>query len=154
MKLRRVIAIGACAAAVGLSACGEKCPTETVAKVDEVQSCTVAPGSAVNVGLRLCPTCNQSGATCEVDDSAAATSGIIQLDPTVEACEQVSSCPTPTPMCEAAPLQCPVRAPAEPGSYDLMVYDAATNQFRQMGTLTVAAGPSSCTFASALSSGL
>lgn len=157
MKLSRVIAIGACAAAVGLSACGEitgGCPTEAVAKVDAVESCTVAPGTVVDVGVRLCPTCNQSGATCEVDDSAAVESGIIQLDPTVEACEQVSSCPTPTPMCEAAPLECPVRAPAAPGSYDLMVYDAATNQFRQMGTLTVAAGPSSCAFASAQSIGL
>ena len=39
MKLRRIIAIGACVAAVGLSACGEKCPTETP-RVDAVASCT------------------------------------------------------------------------------------------------------------------
>jgi hypothetical protein len=156
MKLSRVIAIGACAAAVGLSACGEitgGCPTEAVAKVDAVESCTVAPGTVVDVGVRLCPTCNQTGARCEVDDSAA-TSGYIQLDPTVEACEDVSSCPTPTPACQTAPLECAVRAPSQPGDYDLIVYDPSTNQLLPMGTLTVASGPSSCTFASALSSGL
>jgi len=156
MKLSRVIAIGACAAAVGLSGCGEVtsgCPTETVAKVDAVESCTAAPGALVDVGIRLCPTCNQTGASCDVDDSAALSSSIIQLDPTVEACEDVSSCATPTPACQTAPLECAVRAPSQPGSYDLMVYDAATNSFTQRGTLTVAAGPSFCNFPSALSSG-
>jgi hypothetical protein len=157
MKLRRMIAIPACAIAVGLSGCGEVtsgCPTETVAKVEEVESCTVAPGATVSVGVRLCPTCNQTGAQCDVDDSAALASQYIQLDPTVEACEDVSSCQTPTPVCQAAPLECAVRAPSQPGTYDLLVYDVQTDQLRSMGTLTVASGPSSCAFASAFSSGL
>jgi hypothetical protein len=152
MKLRRMIVIPACAIAVGLSACGEVtsgCPTETVAKVDAVESCTVAPGATVDVGVRLCPTCNQTGAQCDVDDSAA-TEGYIQLDPTVEACESVSSCTTPTPLCQTAPLECAVRAPSQTGTYDLLVYDVQTDSLRSMGTLTVASGPSSCAFASAL----
>jgi hypothetical protein len=152
MKLRRMIVIPACAIAVGLSGCGEVtsgCPTETVAKVDAVESCTVAPGATVDVGVRLCPTCNQTGAQCDVDDSAA-TEGYIQLDPTVEACESVSSCTTPTPLCQTAPLECAVRAPSQTGTYDLLVYDVQTDSLRSMGTLTVASGPSSCAFASAL----
>ena len=90
MKLRHVIAITACAAAVGLSACGDKCPTETP-QVDAVANCTARPGSTVTVPLRLCPTCNQTAASCDVDTSQAASSGIIQLDPVVEACESASS---------------------------------------------------------------
>ena len=84
------------------------------------------PGAVVDVGVRLCPTCNQTGATCEVDDSAA-TSGNIQLDPTSRRA-RTSRAATPTPMCQAAPLECPFTRPAAPGTYELIVYDLATTR--------------------------
>ena len=101
------------ALAAGLSGCGEKCNTEPVAKVEEAMSCTATPGARVTLGVRLCPTCNQTGATCEVDTSQA-ESGIIQLDPIVEACEDVTSCASPAPACEVNALPCSFDAPTAP----------------------------------------
>jgi hypothetical protein len=136
----------ALAVAAGLAGCGETCKTEPVAKVEDAESCTAAPGSPVTVGVRLCPTCNQTGATCEVDVQG----GIVQLDAIVEACEDVTSCPSPTPSCEVAPLPCRFTAPSEPGVYDVNVYDASTNTVPTVATLTVEAGAAaSCAFASA-----
>ncbi|WP_242346909.1 hypothetical protein [Anaeromyxobacter terrae] len=141
MRLRRIIAIGACAAAVGLSACGEKCPTETP-RVDALAGCTAAPGSTVTVPLRLCPTCNQTAASCDVDMSQATTSGVIQLDPVVEACESANSCP---PGCDLNAINCTFAAPSQPGTYQLLVYNPATNTTIP-NTLVVASGPTSCAF--------
>jgi hypothetical protein len=143
-----VAAAALLALAAGLSGCGEKCNTEPVAKVEEAQSCTAAPGARVTLGVRLCPTCNQTGATCEVDDSQA-SSGIIQLDPIVEACEDVTSCASPAPACEVNALPCSFDAPMEPDTYDVRVYDPQSNSFPTVATLTVAPGVSpSCAFAS------
>lgn len=148
-KSRALAAAAALVAAAGLAGCGEKCKTEPVAKVEEAQSCTAAPGAPVSVGVRLCPTCNQTGATCEVDTSQAA-SGIIQLDPVVEACEDVTTCPTQEPACQVAPLPCRFSAPAAPGAYEIVVYDPQTNTLPTVATLEVVAGaPSSCAFAAA-----
>jgi hypothetical protein len=148
----RIQALAAAAALValgGLAGCGEKCNTEPVARVDDAQSCTVSPGAPVTVGVRLCPTCNQTGATCDVDVSQV-SSGIIQIDPIVEACEDVTSCPSPTPSCQVAPLPCSFTAPTTPDVYDIRVYDTATNTFPTVATLTVAPGAAaSCAFASA-----
>jgi hypothetical protein len=123
------------AAALAVSGCGESCPTETPAKVEALGSCTAAPGGTVTVPVRLCPTCNQTGAECQVDTSQA-TSGFIQLDPTVEACETASSCGAPTPTCQANPLTCTFTAPAVEDTYTLIVFDQSTQNTIE-GTLTV-----------------
>jgi hypothetical protein len=141
----------ACAAAAvvalagGLSGCGNKCNTEPVAKVDQAQNCTAAPGATVTIGVRLCPTCNQTGATCDVDTSQA-SSGIIQLDPIVEACEDVTSCQSSQPACQNNPLGCTFQAPMTPDIYQVRVYDPQSNTFPTVATLTVGSGPASCAF--------
>jgi hypothetical protein len=141
MKLRRVIAITACAAAVGLSGCGDSCPTETP-KVEAfaTSGCTATPGSLVTVPLRLCPTCNQTAASCEVDLSQA-SSGDIFLDPVVEACESATSCP---PTCDPNAVNCSFAAPS-PGAYRLIVFDPSTNSSIQTPLQVVAGGSTSCT---------
>ncbi len=142
MTLRRIIAIGACAAAVGLSACGEKCPTETP-RVDAVAGCTATPGSTVSVPLRLCPTCNQSAASCDVDLSQATSSGTIQLDPVVEACENANSCP---PGCDLNAINCTFAAPSQVGTYEILVYNPATNTTISTRLDVVTSGSTSCAF--------
>jgi hypothetical protein len=136
------------AAALAASGCGDKCPTESPAKVQAIQSCTAAPGAQVSVQIQLCPTCNQSGATCSVDTSGAG-SGSIELDPTVEACDSVSTCPSTAPSCSVGPLTCTFTAPSTPDRYQLLVYDPSTGG-TIAGTLDVGSGPSSCQFSSAL----
>ncbi len=134
------------AAALAASGCGNNsCPTETPAKVQAVQSCTAAPGASVSVAVQLCPTCNQSGATCSVDTSGVG-SGSIALDPTVEACENVSTCPSTAPSCSVGPLTCSFTAPSAPGTYQLLVYDPSSGG-TITGSLVVGSGPSSCAFA-------
>jgi hypothetical protein len=144
-KARALAAAAALAAFGGLAGCGEKCKTEPVAKVEEAQNCTAAPGAPVSVGVRLCPTCNQTGTTCEVD----ILEDTIQLDVVSEACEDVTTCATQEPACQVAPLPCSFTAPAEPGPYDIHVYDPQTNTFPTVATLEVVPGaPSSCAFSS------
>ncbi|HSD21108.1 MAG TPA: hypothetical protein VLC54_13770 [Anaeromyxobacter sp.] len=142
MKVRRGIAIAACAAAVGLSGCGESCPTETP-KVEAfaTSGCTATPGATVTVPLRLCPTCNQTAASCDVDVSQASRSNEIFLDPVVEACQSASSCP---PTCDPNAINCSFAAPSQPGRYDLIVFDPATNTTLQEQLDVVASGPTSC----------
>jgi len=148
-KMRPLAAAAALAALGTLWGCGDKCNTEPVAKVDAAQDCTAAPGTPVTVGVRLCPTCNQTGATCDVDTSQVG-SGIIQLDPIVEACQAVTSCASPSPSCQNNPLPCSFTAPMAPDVYDINVYDSATNTFPTIARLTVTPGaPYSCAFASA-----
>lgn len=124
------------AGALVASGCGTKCPTESPAQVSAIGSCTAKPGDTVSVPVRLCPTCNQSGATCDVDTSAS-SSGIIQLDPTVEACQNVTSCGAPTATCETNPLTCTFTVPSNAsGRITLLVIDGAGTQLT--GTLDVA----------------
>jgi hypothetical protein len=146
MSIRSALVASLAASALLASGCGDTCPTETPARVEAIGSCTAAPGGTVSVPVRLCPTCNQTGATCEVDTSQAST-GFIQLDPIVEACEAVTSCAAPTPTCQANPLTCTLRAPAAEGDYTLLVFDQSRNRSIQ-GTLTVSSTSSaSCSLA-------
>lgn len=119
---------------------GNSCPTETP-RIDAIQSCTAQPGQTVNVSLRLCPTCNQTGITCDVDTSHAGSAGLIQLDPVAERCEGSSSCP---PSCSQNDAVCTFTAPSTPGSYTLRVFDPFSNGFRE-GTLEVG-GAYACSF--------
>jgi hypothetical protein len=147
MSIRSALAASIAASALLASGCGDTCPTETVARIQRVESCTVAPGSPVSIGVEPCPTCNQTGTSCEVDVSGAGQ-GDIQLDPVAEACESVSSCGSLAPACQAQPLECRFTAPTAPGSYRLLVFDPSTVSFRQRGTLTVSiTEPQSCAFA-------
>jgi len=145
MNLRQYTAgaLTSAAAVLGASGCGgPSCPTETPAKVDAIGSCTAKPNDTVPFPIRLCPTCNQTGATCQVDLSAVASSGDIQLDPTVQACESVSTCSSPGTTCQANPLTCSFRAPAAEGRYTVLVFDPASGQTLP-GTLDVSASVSS-----------
>jgi len=146
MNLRQYTASAlAIAGAVLLaSGCGgNSCPTETPS-VQQIGNCTAKPGDAVNVPVRLCPTCNQTGAACQVDTSQLASSGIVQLDPTVEACDSVSSCSSPAPQCQTNPLTCTFTVPAntQPGTtIRVAVFDPVTSREID-GTVTVSTGVS------------
>jgi hypothetical protein len=87
----------------------------------------MATGAMVTVGIGLCPTCNQTGATCVGDTSQLGVSGSneIFLDPTVEACEDPTSCGDPNPTCLPGPTACTFRAPG-PGRYVISVLDPTT----------------------------
>jgi hypothetical protein len=134
--MRAVRVMAALTVAAGAIACGNKCPTETPAQVQALGSCTAPPGGTVSVPVRLCPTCNQTGASCTADTSQAA-SGYIHLDTTVEACDNVSTCASQAPACEANPLICTLTAPSSAGTYTLVVFDSTNQQIT--GTLTVSA---------------
>ncbi len=117
------------------------CPTETP-RIDAIQSCTAQPGATVSVRLRLCPTCNLTGITCEVDLSGVASSGTIFLDPVAERCEGTSSCP---PACSNNEAVCTFTAPSTSDTYTLQAFDPATNQVRT-ALLDVGTGPVACAF--------
>ncbi len=116
------------------------CPTETP-RIDAIQSCTAQPGAAVSVRLRLCPTCNLTGISCDVDLSGV-SSGTIFLDPVAERCEGAGSCP---PSCSTNEAVCTFTAPSASGSYNLQAFDPATNQVR-IAQLDVGTGPVACAF--------
>lgn len=134
------IRIAATTAAVALLAagCGETCPTETP-RLSQVANCTVRPGDTVSYPIQLCPSCNQSGAACQVDIQGST----IQLDPTVEACTSATGCPDNS--CQVVPqLLCTFKAPMAAGTYDVFVYNPATDQ-TVLRTLTVSdSAPVSC----------
>jgi hypothetical protein len=76
-----------------------------------------------------------------------ATGGTIFLDPIVEACSASSSCAT---SCSVTPTTCSFTVPASAApntTYQVSVYDTASNSTKT-GTLTVVAGSPSCAFAS------
>lgn len=106
------------------AACGEDtCPTESP-QVSQVADCTVRPGAAVTYPVQLCPTCNQTGATCDVDTSAVGPgSGDIFLDPKVEVCTAATSCP---PTCDVTPFACTFDAPTVEGNYTVSVVNGAS----------------------------
>ncbi|WP_242394227.1 hypothetical protein [Anaeromyxobacter oryzisoli] len=119
-------------AALAAAGCGSSsCPTE-VPKVEQVASCTVRPGTQVNVKVKLCPTCNQNPTSCQVDLSGL-SQGQIFLDPIVETCE--SSCtPESAPTCAVSGPSCTFTAPTAEGTYTL---SAISLTGPVNGTLTV-----------------
>lgn len=132
------------AVAVGLVATGcneDKCPTESPQVSALAQSCTQRAGEPVTYPVRLCPTCNQTGATCDVDMSAVGNgSGAIFLDPKVEACDVANSCP---PACELNAINCTFTAPA-PGEYTILAFDPTTNATKESTLVVVASGAEFC----------
>ncbi|BDG05789.1 hypothetical protein [Anaeromyxobacter oryzae] len=149
MNGRNLTRLGAIATvALAVAGCGQSntsCPTETP-RVDQVQSCTVAPGATVGVRLNICPTCNQTAASCTADLSQLGSSNTIALDPITDSCEPANSCPSPS--CAVNGVTCTFNAPTTPGDYTMIVFDPASNGTRS-ATLTVASGPTSCAFTTA-----
>ena len=124
---------------VGAGCSGEGCRTEPPV-VEQLPSCPdVVPGGDVTVGIHICPTCNQTSAECSVDLSGiGAGSGPIFFDVRVQACEDVSSCPLPTPRCELTLTPCRFTAPTFEGTYRLEAFDGVSGTV--IGDLTVDAG--------------
>lgn len=138
MRIR--IAVTAAAVALVAAGCGESCPTESPQVSALAAGCTQVAGQPVDYPVRLCPTCNQTAASCDVDLSQVG-SGTIFLDPKVEACTGSSGCP---PACSLNTLTCTFVAPATPGSYSVLAYDPGSNTTRQSTLLVIASGAESC----------
>ena len=141
MTAHRLLIPLALVAAFAAGCGGGSCPTETP-RIDAIQSCTAQPGQSVTVQLRLCPTCNLSGISCEVDTSNVGSAGVIQLDPVAQRCESSSSCGTLA--CSQNEAPCTFTAPSAPGTYTLRAFDPSSNSFRD-GTLDVG-GAYACSF--------
>ncbi len=139
-------AILAAAAAIAAAGCGsEKCPTENPEVSAMPASCAASPGATVGYPLKLCPTCNQTGITCDVDTSGVGVgSGTIFLDPKAEVCESSSSCP---PSCSTQDTVCTFTAPSAQGSYTVSVYNPGSGQ-TETAPLQVTPGGGSCAIAS------
>lgn len=135
------IAVAAVAVALFVAGCGETCPTEPPQVNALASSCTQIAGEPVSYPVRLCPTCNQTGATCDVDLSRVNTTGEIFLDPKVEACTGSTSCGA----CAVSPLICSFIAPAAPGPYTVIAFDPTTNGTRQATLVVISSGAESCT---------
>ncbi len=138
MKLRKAVVVAAALAAAACSS--EKCPTETPGVNTVSASCTVLSGSTVNYPIKLCPTCNLTNVTCEVDLSAVGQ-GQIFLDPKAEACSDSSSCP---PSCSFSNDTCAFTAPAV-GNYTVTAYDPGTGTYKTGQLNVVPSGSPSCT---------
>lgn len=136
------------AAAAALAGCpsSEPCPLESPQVSAIPGACTEVAGQPVTYPVRLCPTCNQTGASCVVDLSAVgAGSGDIFLDTKVEACTGSGSCP---PSCAVNAISCTFNAPATPGTYNVIALDGATGQPVESVLFVVAPGtPESCALA-------
>ncbi len=141
MRLRSAVTIGIVAAvAAGLTGCpSDSCPLESPQVSATPGTCTAVQGQPVNYPVRLCPACNQTGATCAADVSQAQT-GYIYLDVKMQACSGGNSCPPPS--CNANPNSCTFTAPSA-GNYTVVISDG------QGGTISnplqvVANGTPSC----------
>ncbi len=105
-------------------------------QVNALPSCTEPPSQALSYPVRLCPTCNQTGATCSVQMSGQT----IFLDLKVEACNDASSCGGAG--CAPGPTICSFTTPAQPGTYNVIATDAGGTA---TGTLLVSTtDPASC----------
>jgi hypothetical protein len=136
--MRSAVGIAALAAiGAGLAGCpsSNSCPLETP-QVNALPTCTEPPNQPVSYPVRLCPTCNQTAASCTVQISGQD----IFLDLKVEACGDSNSCGGAG--CSPGPTVCNFTTPATPGTYNVTATDAGGTQ---SGTLVVASGPASCT---------
>ncbi len=151
MRTRNAVLVGTLVAfAAGMAGCpSNQCPMESpqVTANGIPTSCTAVAGQQVTYPVRLCPTCNQTSASCTVDLSAASTSGDIFLDTKVEACTGSSSCP---PTCQTSPISCTFTAPAASATpYTVTVYDGATGQTQSSQLTVSSSGAASCAFPTA-----
>jgi hypothetical protein len=145
--MRSAVLIGTVAAvAGGLAGCpSDSCPLETPQVSTVPGTCQAAPGQQVSYPVRLCPACNQTGATCSADLSRVAD-GYIYLDVKAEACSSGNSCPTPA--CDTNPTYCAFAAPSATGNYNVVIPDGQGGNITRQ--LQVESGvASNCVLASA-----
>ena len=131
-----VLVAAAAAAGFGLAGCpSSSCPLETP-QVNALPTCTEPPNQPVSYPVRLCPTCNQTGASCAVQISGRS----IFLDLKVEACNDPGSCGGAG--CAPGPTICSFTTPSTPDTYNVTATDAGG---QVTGTLVVSAtDPASC----------
>jgi hypothetical protein len=136
-----VMAAAVIGAAVGLTGCpADSCPLETP-QVNALPSCIEPPSQAITYPVRLCPTCNQTGASCDPDLSQV-SSGIIFLDIKVEACSDSNSCGGAG--CAPGPTTCAFTTPAAQGTYRVITSNAATGGTMEGSLLVTTSQPASC----------
>ncbi len=132
--------LAAMAAATAGCPSSTSCPLETP-QVNALPTCTEPPSQAVSYPVRLCPTCNQTGASCSVQRSG----NDIFLDIKVEACSDSNSCGGAG--CAPGPTVCNFTTPATAGTYNVTATDAGGPV---NGTLVVSTTqPASCTLPTA-----
>lgn len=133
-----------------LAACGtdsKSCSTKTadLAAGNAVGSCTVAPGSAVNIPVRLCAKCTDTSPAC----NAEFRNGAIEIDPIFRECQEDAGCAV-SGSCENDPSRnttnCSVSIPSGTPTGPVQVILASTA--RQVGTVNVGAN-AGCSFAAA-----
>jgi hypothetical protein len=130
------------ALALAAAACNDNtCPTESPQVSALPPDCTERANELVSYPIRLCPTCNQTVSSCDVQISGST----IFLDPKVETCSSSNSCP---PSCQANASTCNFTAPA-PGQYTIEVYDPATNKTLIANLNVIPSGNESCGLAKA-----
>ena len=140
MKARSAVGMAAfaatVAAAAALSGCpADSCPLETP-QVDALPTCTEPPNQAIAYPVRLCPTCNQTSASCSVQMSGRD----IFLDLKVEACDDPNSCGGAG--CFPGPTICSFTTPSAVDTYNVTATDAGG---QVSGTLVVSnTEPASC----------
>ncbi len=143
MKTHDAVMLGILVAvAVGVVGCpsSNSCPLETP-QVNALPTCTEPPNQPVSYPVRLCPTCNQTAASCNVQISGQT----IFLDLKVEACGDSTSCGGAG--CSPGPTVCSFTTPGTPGNYNVTATDAGGTV---SGILVVSStSPASCALASA-----
>jgi hypothetical protein len=149
MTIRSAVRVAVLAAVgAGLTGCpSDSCPLESPKVSATPGTCTEVAGQPVSYPVRLCPSCNQTGATCVANLSdVGAGSGSIFLDTKMEACSGGNSCPPPS--CDPNPFTCAFTAPSTPGTYQVIVVDGATGTPITGQLSVVAPGtPESCVLA-------
>jgi Fe-S-cluster containining protein len=118
---RRSAAVALLSAAVLLgTGCGEKCKNETPAVFQAPTCGTLQAGAEISVHVNVCPACDNV-ATCAVLADELASTGIIQLEPQAEVCED--SCPSINPgSCPFRPLTCRFTAPVSSNANGYTIY--------------------------------
>ena len=145
MRMRSAVMVaGLAAVGAGLTGCpSDSCPMESPQVSATPGSCIEVAGQPVSYPVRLCPTCNQAGATCVPDLSAAGTTRDIYLDIKVEACSSTSSCGGTA--CQLNATTCNFTAPTVPDTYRVIVFDGLTETTMTSDLVVVSPGtPESC----------
>ncbi len=129
-------AVAGLLAPLWIAGCDNACPTEAP-QVSAVPTCSgMKPTGTLTIQIRICPTCNQTAAECQVVPPGV--DGIIQLDPIVQACDPSGSCP---PACNLNALSCSFPSPGA-GNYTVLVADPAGGTPIQRDFIVAAGGSS------------
>ncbi len=144
MRTRDVLMV-AVLGAVGLWSAGcpsSSCPLETP-QVNALPTCTEPPSRQITYPVQLCPTCNQTGATCSVQMSG----NDIFLDLKAEACNDSTSCGGAG--CAPGPTTCSFTTPSAEGNYRVVTSNAATGGTIESQLVVSSTQPANCTLSTA-----